>query len=173
LQQLDSDSNSSYYSNYTELSLAVNGLVLGKVSNIRRIKPCPLLDKHRTGLATGCGTHRAIEPFSHRDYAILVRVSSIKEFAAKKGLLILNGELDCSHQPGFTGLIGKAIHHHWHMTPITSTTSSNLIIRIVNFYHYCKEYSIIVGMLLYRYRSCFFCEMTDLFVTGTLVNAEY
>jgi hypothetical protein len=72
------------YSNYTELRLAVDGLVLGKVSNIRRVKLCPLLDKHRTGLAIGCRTHRAIKPFFHRDFAILIRVSNIKKVAAKR-----------------------------------------------------------------------------------------
>jgi hypothetical protein len=38
--------------NYTELRLAVNGLILGKVSNIRRVVLCPMLDEHQTGLAT-------------------------------------------------------------------------------------------------------------------------
>ena len=37
--------NSNTSSNYTGLRLPVNGLVLGKVSNIRRVKLRPLLDK--------------------------------------------------------------------------------------------------------------------------------
>ena len=72
------------YCNYTELRLAVNGLMLGKVSNIGRVKLCPLFDKGRTGLATRCRTHRAIKPFIDCDYAILIHVSNIKNVAAKR-----------------------------------------------------------------------------------------
>jgi len=85
-QGLESDSNSEYYSNYTESCLAVNGLMLGKVSNIGRVKLCPLFDKHRTSLATGCRTHRASKPFIDCDYAILIGVSNIKKVTRFTGL---------------------------------------------------------------------------------------
>ena len=58
--------------------------MLGKVSSIRSVKLCPLFDKHRTGLATGCRTHRAIKPFIDGDYAILIRVSNIENVAAER-----------------------------------------------------------------------------------------
>ena len=58
--------------------------MLGKVSNVRNVKLCPLFDKVRTGLVAGCRTHGAIEPFFHCDYAILIRVSNIKIFAANR-----------------------------------------------------------------------------------------
>ena len=64
--------------------LAVNSLILGKVSNIRRVKLCPLLDKLRTALATGCRTNWAIKPFLDCDHTIVIRVSNIEKVAAKR-----------------------------------------------------------------------------------------
>jgi hypothetical protein len=63
--------------NYTELRLAIYGLILGKVSNLNilRVELCPLLDEHRIGFSTT----RAMKSFFDRDYAILIRASNIKK----------------------------------------------------------------------------------------------
>ena len=104
----------AWTSNYTYLRLAVNGLVLGEVSDIRSVELCPLFNEHRASLASGCRTCRAIKPFFHSDYAIVIRVRDIKNVAAKKKKvrvfsILVYGEPDCGHLPRFTGLSGKAV----------------------------------------------------------------
>ena len=81
--RLESATYSNYNLNRITLGLAVNGLTLGKVSNVGRVELCPLLDKHRTGLVSGSRTNWTIKPFFDRDHAILIRVSDIEKVTAK------------------------------------------------------------------------------------------